>query len=163
GTVGHFGAFFKNGAEAYVASRRGKLAGKDVEFIFRDTGGANPGATKALVQELIVKDKVDYLGGFIFTPNAYAAAPLIQESATSNIVEKSECFVRTSYTLWQVTVPLADWAAKNGIKKAVTAVADFAPGIDAETAFKTEFTKQGGSVIETIRMPLSTTDFSPFI
>jgi branched-chain amino acid transport system substrate-binding protein len=172
GTVGHFGTFFKNGAEAYLASRGGKLAGRDVELIFRDTGGPNPGVTKALVQELIVKDKVDYLGGFLFTPNAYAVAPLIQESATptvifnaatSNITEKSEYFVRTSYTLWQLTVPLAQWAAKQGTKKVVTAVADFAPGIDAETAFKTEFTKQGGSIIETIRMPLSTTDFSPFI
>jgi branched-chain amino acid transport system substrate-binding protein len=172
GTVGHFGTFFKNGAEAYLASQGGKLAGKDIELIYRDTGGPNPSLTKSLVQELIVKDKVDYIGGFLFTPNAYAAAPLIQESATptvlftaatSNVTQKSDYFIRTSYTLWQLTVPLAQWAAKQNIKKVVTAVADFAPGLDAETAFKTEFTKQGGTVSETIRMPLATTDFSPFI
>jgi branched-chain amino acid transport system substrate-binding protein len=172
GPFAHYGTLFKNGAEAYIASQGGKLAGKDVELIYRDTGGPNPGQTKTLVQELIVKDKVDYLGGLVFTPNAFAVAPLIQQSqtptvifnaATSSITDKSEFFVRTSYTLWQVTVPMAQWAAKNNIKKVVTAVTDYGPGIDAETAWKSEFTKQGGTVVESIRMPIATTDFSPFV
>lgn len=172
GPFAHYGTLFKAGAEAYVASQGGKLAGRAVEFIYRDTGGPNPAQTKTLVQELIVKDKVDYLGGFVFTPNAMAVAPLIQQSqtptvifnaATSSITEKSEYFVRTSYTLWQVTVPMAQWAAKQGLKKVVTAVSDFGPGIDAETAFKSEFAKQGGTVVESIRMPLTTTDFGPFV
>lgn len=172
GPFAHYGALFKAGAEAYVANQGGKLAGKDIEFIYRDTGGPNPGQTKTMVQELIVKDKVDYLGGFVFTPNALAVAPLIQQSqtptvifnaATSAITEKSEYFIRTSYTLWQVTVPMAQWAAKDGMKKVVTAVTDYGPGIDAETAFKAEFTKQGGTVVESIRMPIATTDFGPFV
>ena len=172
GPFAHYGTLFKSGAEAYVASQGGKLAAKNVEFIYRDTGRPNPGQTKTLVQELIVKDKVDYLGGFVFTPNAFAVAPLITQSrtptvifnaATSTITTKSDYFVRTSYTLWQVTVPLAQWAAKQGIKKVVTAVTDYGPGIDAEAAFKSEFAKQGGTVVESIRMPISTTDFSPFV
>ena len=172
GPFAHYGTLFKAGAEAYVESQGGKLAGKTVEFIYRDTGGPNPGQTKNLVQELIIKDKVDYLGGFVFTPNAFAAAPLAQQSgtpmvvfnaATSSITDKSEYIIRTSYTLWQVTVPLAQWAAKNNIKKVVTAVTDYGPGIDAETAWKSEFTKQGGTVVESIRMPIATTDFAPFI
>jgi branched-chain amino acid transport system substrate-binding protein len=172
GPFAHYGTLFKNGAEAYIASQGGKLAGKEVELIYRDTGGPNPGQTKTLVQELIVKDKVDYLGGFIFTPNAFAVAPLIQQSqtpavifnaATSAITDKSEFFVRTSYTLWQVTVPLAQWAAKNDIRKVVTAVTDYGPGIDAEAAWKSEFARQGGTVVESIRMPMATTDFAPFV
>jgi branched-chain amino acid transport system substrate-binding protein len=172
GPFAHYGTLFKAGAEAYIDSQGGKLAGKTVELIYRDTGGPNPGQTKNLVQELIVKDKVDYLGGFIFTPNAFAAAPLAQQSqtpmvvfnaATSSVTDKSEYIVRTSYTLWQVTVPLAQWAAKNNVKKVVTAVTDYGPGIDAETAWKSEFTKQGGTVVESIRMPIATTDFAPFI
>ena len=172
GPFAHYGTLFRNGAEAYVASQGGKLAGKEVELIYRDTGGPNPGQTKTLVQELIVKDKVDYLGGFVFTPNAFAVAPLIQQSqtptvifnaATSAITDKSEFFLRTSYTLWQVTVPMAQWAARSNIRKVVTAVTDYGPGIDAETAFKSEFGKQGGSVVESIRMPIATTDFAPFV
>ena len=172
GPFAHYGTLFKNGAEAYIASQGGKLAGKEVELIYRDTGGPNPGGTKSLVQELIVKDKVDYLGGFVFTPNAMAVAPLtpqaqvptvIFNAATSSITEKSEYFIRTSYTLWQVTVPLAQWAAKQNIKKVVTAVTDYGPGIDAENSFKSEFAKQGGTVVESIRMPIATTDFAPFV
>ena len=171
GPFAHYGTLFKAGAEAYIANQGGKLAGKSVELIYRDTGGPNPAQTKVLAQELIVKNKVDYLGGFVFTPNAMAVAPLIQQSktptvifnaATSSITEKSDYFIRTSYTLWQVTVPLAQWAAKQGLKKIVTAVTDYGPGIDAEAAFKAEFTKQGGVVVESIRMPMSTTDFGPF-
>lgn len=172
GPFAHYGSLFKTAAEAYIESQGGKLAGKTVELIYRDTGGPNPGQTKTLVQELIVKDKVDYLGGFVFTPNAMAVAPLIQQSqtptvifnaATSSITDKSEFFLRTSYTLWQVTVPMAQWAAKSKLQKVVTAVMDYGPGVDAETAFKSEFGKQGGTVVESIRMPMSTTDFSPFV
>ena len=172
GPFAHYGTLFRNGAEAYIAAQGGRLAGKDVELIYRDTGGPNPAQTRNLVQELIVKDKVDYLGGFVFTPNAFAVAPLIQQSqtptvifnaATSAITDKSEFFIRTSYTLWQVTVPMAQWAAKQKIQKVVTAVTDYGPGIDAETAFKSEFSKQGGTVVEAIRMPLATTDFAPFV
>ncbi len=171
GPFAHYGKLFKDGAEAYVASQGGKLAGQSVEFIYRDTGGPNPAGTRTLAQELIVRDKVDYLGGFVFTPNAMAVAPLIQESktptvifnaATSDITTKSEYFVRTSYTLWQVTVPIAQHAHKKGIRKVVTAVMDYAPGVDAENAFKTSFAKLGGQVVESIRMPLRTTDFAPF-
>jgi branched-chain amino acid transport system substrate-binding protein len=98
-------------------------------------------------------------------------APVITESktpfvifnaATSDITTKSDYYLRTSYTLWQVTVPMAQHAAKKGLKKIVTAVMDYAPGVDAENAFKSEFTKQGGQVIESIRMPLATNDFAPF-
>jgi len=172
GPFAHYGTLFKGGVEAYIASQGGKLAGKEVELIYRDTGGPNPGGTRSLVQELLVKDKVDYLGGFVFTPNAMSVAPLIQQSktptvifnaATSNITEKSDYFVRTSYTLWQVTVPLAQWAVKQNIKRVVTAVTDYGPGIDAENAFKAEFAKQGGTVVESIRMPIATTDFAPFV
>ena len=172
GPFAHYGTLFRNGAEAYLAAQGGKLAGQEVELIYRDTGGPNPTQTRTLVQELIVKDKVDYLGGFVFTPNAMAVAPLIEQSrtptvifnaATSSITDKSAYFVRTSYTLWQVTVPLAQWAAKQNLKKVVTAVTDYGPGVDAENAWKAEFAKQGGTTVESIRMPISTTDFAPFV
>lgn len=171
GPFAHYGTLFKTGAEAYVAAQGGKLAGQTVEFIYRDEGGPNPAATKTLAQELIVKDKVDYLGGFVFTPNAFSVAPLIQESktptvifnaATSDITTKSDYYVRTSYTLWQVTVPMAQHAYKKGVRKAAVAYTDYAPGVDAEKAFKAEFTKLGGQVVESIGMPIKTTDFAPF-
>src|SRR5690606_38688041 len=171
GPFAHYGKLFKDGAEAYTKLQDGKFAGKTVEIIYRDSGGPNPAGVKTAAQELIVNDKVDYLGGLVFTPNAMAVAPLIQQSktptvifnaATSSITPKSDYFVRSSYTLWQVTVPLAKWAHEKGIDKVVTAVMDYAPGVDGEKAFVSEFTKQGGTVVDSIRMPMSTNDFSPF-
>jgi branched-chain amino acid transport system substrate-binding protein len=171
GPFAHYGTLFRAGAEAYVASQGGKIAGQNIEFVWRDEGGPNPANTRTLAQEMVVKDKVDYIGGIVFSPNASAVAPVIQESktpmvifnaATSDITTKSDYYIRTSYTLWQVTVPAAQHAAKKGYKRVVTAVSDYAPGIDAETAFKAEFSKLGGQVTESIRMPVRTTDFAPF-
>lgn len=171
GPFAHYGVLMKAGAEAYLASQGGKLGGQTVEIIYRDEGGPNPANARNLAQELVVKDKVDYIGGFVFTPNAAAVAPVIQESrtpavifnaATSDITTKSDYYIRTSYTLWQVTVPMAQHAARKDIKKVITAVTDYGPGIDAENAFKTEFARRGGQVVESIRMPLATTDFGPF-
>jgi branched-chain amino acid transport system substrate-binding protein len=57
---------------------------------------------------------------------------------------------------------MADWAAKNGVKKVVTLVSDYGPGIDAEKAFSGSFAKSGGQV-ENLRVPLANPDFSPFL
>ena len=171
GPFAHYGKLFKDGTEAYVKQQGGKFGGHEIEIIYRDSGGPNPSGVRTAAQELIVNDKVDYLGGIVFTPNAMAVAPLIQQSktptvifnaATSAITPKSDYFVRSSYTLWQVTVPLARWSHQQGHKKVVTAVMDYAPGVDGEKAFEAEFTKLGGEVVERIRMPMSTNDFSPF-
>ncbi|MDB5574627.1 MAG: branched-chain amino acid transporter substrate-binding protein, partial [Tardiphaga sp.] len=132
-----FGKNFKMGIDAWVAENGTKVGGHDVEFIYRDEESPNPAKSKAIAQELIVKDKVQYLAGVYFTPNAMAIAPLLEESktplvvmnaATSSIVEKSPYIVRTSFTMWQNTVPAAKTATKNGAKKVAIAVSDYGPG-----------------------------------
>src|SRR6187551_1785507 len=167
-----FGANYKMGIDAYIAEHGNKVGNHTVEFIYKDEEGPNPAKSKALAQELIVKDKVQYLAGIYFTPNAMAVAPLLEESktplvvmnaATSSIVEKSPYIVRTSFTMWQNTVPAANVAIKNGSKKAAIAVSDYGPGIDAEAAFKKTFEAAGGTVVEAIRIPMNTTDFSPIM
>ncbi len=167
-----YGKNFKMGIDAYVAEHGKAVGGNEVEFIYRDLDAPNPAKAKAIAQELIIKDKVQYLAGIYFTPNAMAIAPLLEESktplivmnaATSAIVEKSPYIVRTSFTMWQNTVPIAKVAKKNGALKVAIAVSDYGPGIDAEAAFKKTFEAEGGTVVESIRMPLSTTDFSPIM
>jgi branched-chain amino acid transport system substrate-binding protein len=147
------------------------VAGRKVEVIFKDDA-AVPDNSKRLAQELIVNDKVSFLAGFGVTPAALAVAPLATEAkipqivtaaGTSIITERSPYIVRTSFTLAQSSVIIADWAVKNGIKKVVTMVSDYAPGVDAETSFKEQFTKGGGQVIEAIRFPLANPDFAPFL
>lgn len=167
-----FGQNFKYGIDAWVAEHGAKVGDHQIEFIYRDEESPNPAKSKALAQELIVKDKVQYIAGLYFTPDAMAVAPLLKEAqvpmvvmnaATSSIVEKSPYIVRTSFTMWQNTVPAAKVAKAKGAKKVAIAVSDYGPGIDAETAFKKTFEADGGKIVEAVRMPLSTTDFGPIM
>src|SRR5215813_6988651 len=155
----------------YMAQHGDTVAGKKIELIIKDDG-AVPDNTKRLAQELIVNEKVNVLGGFGVTPAALAVAPLATEAKVPEIVtaagssiitERSHYIVRTSFTLAQSTVPMASWAAKNGIKKVVFMGSDYSPATEAEGAFKEEFNRQAGQMIESIRFPLANPDFAPFL
>ena len=172
GPFAQYGKQYQQAIEVYQ-SQHGTTAGDDeVVFIYKDVGGINPDQSRSLAQELLIRERVDYLAGFTFTPNALAVAPVIDQSqtptvifnaATSSINKESEFYLRTSYTLWQVSSPLAEWAYEQGIRKVTTTVTDYGPGVDAENAFKETFESKGGEIVESLRMPLSTTDFTPFL
>ena len=164
------GKQIENAIKLYMQQNGDTVAGKKIELIVKDDGGVAD-ATKRLAQELIVRDKVSVLAGFGLTPLALATAPLatqakvpmvVMAAATSSITQQSPFIVRTSFTAAQVIVPLAEWASKNGIKRVVTIVSDYAPGIEVEKAFSEAFTKAGGQV-ENLRVPLANPDFSPFL
>lgn len=158
-------------AKLYVAQHGDSVAGKKVELIFRDDTGA-PDVTKRIAQELVINDKVSVLAGFGLTPLALATAPIATQSktplvvmaaATSSITEASPFVIRTSFALPQAAVAMGDWAANNGIKKAVTLVADYGPGIDAEKYFKERLVLNGGQVLDSLRVPMRNPDFAPFL
>ena len=172
GPFGLYGKNFKAGIEAWQDVNGKSVKGHDVEFIYRDLEGIDPAKAKTLAQELIVKDKVQYLAGAYFTPDAMAIATVVDQgktpfvvmnAATSAITEKSPLVVRTSFTLWQNTVPAAKIALERGLKKMVIAVSDYGPGLDAEAAFRKTFEAGGGSIADAIRMPVKTTDFGPIM
>jgi branched-chain amino acid transport system substrate-binding protein len=155
----------------WMAQNGDKIAGRKVEVIMKDDG-AVPDATKRIAQEMIVNDKVTVIAGFGITPTALATAPLATQSktplvvmaaATSSITEASPYIVRTSFTLPQVTVGIADWAAKNKIKTAVTLVTDYGPGFDAEKYFDSRFRLDGGQILDKLRTPLKAPDFAPVL
>lgn len=155
----------------YLAQHGATVAGKKVEVILKDDA-AVADTTRRMAQELVVNEKVSVLAGFGLTPLALATAPIATQSktpmvvmaaATSSITEASPYVIRTSFTLPQVTIGIAEWAPKNGIKKVATLVTDYGPGIDAEKAFKERFTLNGGQVVAELRVPLRNPDFAPFL
>jgi len=172
GLNGNLGPYMERGARLYLKQHEKELPpGTKVEFLVRDDTGVNPDKAKQLAQELIVRDKVNLLAGVIFTPNALAMAPLcteakvpfvIMNAGTSVITTKSPYIVRLSFTLWQSSYPLGEWAAKH-FKKAYTMVSDFGPGIDSEQAFDKGFTAGGGQIVGSVRVPLQNPDFATYM
>jgi branched-chain amino acid transport system substrate-binding protein len=154
----------------YVAQHGDTVAGRKVELIIRDDSGVADNARR-LIQEMIVDEKVDMLGIGI-TPTALAIAPLATEAKKATLVmssgasittTKSPYFVRAGFILPPQSWTLAEWAAKNGSNHVVTLVNDWAPGVEAETAFTTRFKQVGGEIMESIRIPLANPDFAPFL
>ena len=165
------GRQIEGGAKLYMQQHGDKVAGKKIELIVRDDGNVAD-ATKRIAQELVVNEKVQVLAGFGLTPLALATAPISAEAkvpqiimgaATAIIPDRSPYIVRTSMVTNQITVGIADWAPKSGLKKVVTLVSDFAPGIDIEKAFSDRFKASGGQIIEQLRVPLANPDFAPFL
>jgi branched-chain amino acid transport system substrate-binding protein len=172
GPFAQYGQQILGGMKAYMKVNGDTVAGKKIEIIQKDTTGPSPDVAKRLAQELVTRDDVDILVGFGLTPNALAVAPVateakklmvIMNAATSIITTKSPYIVRVSMTLPQVTQPMAVWAAKNGIKKVYTVVADYGPGLDAEKEFTAAFKAAGGEIVGSIHTPLQNPDFGPFI
>src|SRR5678815_340269 len=173
GPFAAYGKQIEHGVKLYLATNGDTFGGRKIELIVKDDSPGTAGdVSKRLAQELVVKDKVDILAGFALTPSAFAVAPVATEAkkamvvmnaATSAITTKSNYIVRTSMTLPQNTAPIANWAAKNGIKNVFTLVADYGPGQDAEGQFKKTFTAAGGSIVGDVRVPVSNPDYGPFL
>jgi branched-chain amino acid transport system substrate-binding protein len=161
-----------NAIKLYVQQHGDTVAGRKIEIIRRDTGGVAPDVAKRLAQELVVRDNVDVLAGFLLTPNAMSAAAVSEEAkkfmvvmnaATSIITTKSPYIARTSVTTPQLNHTLGVWAAKSGIKRIYTMVSDYGPGIDAETWFHKGFKDGGGEIVGSVRFPVVNPDFSAFV
>src|SRR6202158_2323394 len=168
GPFADYGAQILGGMKAYLQQNGDVFGGKKIEIVVKDTTGAAPDVAKRLAQETVTRDNVDILAGFGLTPNAMAVAPVateakkpmvIMNAATSVITTRSPYLVRVSHTLPQDTQPMAQWAAKNGIKRVFTLVSDFGPGQDAEAAFIKAFKAAGGEIVESVRTPLANPDF----
>jgi branched-chain amino acid transport system substrate-binding protein len=159
------------GIKMYMDKNGASVAGKKIDLIVKDDGGV-PDNSKRLAQELIVNDKVAVIGSAL-TPSAMAIGPLSTQGKTANVVMVSGTsgvinpnnpyMVRTSFTLGQQSGIIAEWAAKNGSKKVAIVQSDWAPGAEAAAVFTEAFTKAGGQIAETIKVPLANPDFAPFL
>jgi len=161
-----------NAIKLYMKQHGDTVAGRKIEIVRRDTGGIAPEVAKRLAQELVVRDKVDILAGFVLTPNALAAADVsaeakkfmvVMNAATAIITTKSPYMARTSLTVPQLNETFGAWAYKSGIRKMYTMVSDYGPGHDAEAGFQRGFKEAGGEIVGSVRFPVANPDFSAFV
>ncbi|MFN4063635.1 MAG: ABC transporter substrate-binding protein, partial [Parazoarcus communis] len=172
GPYADYGRQFDAGIQLYLKEHGGKIAGKKVEIIKKDTAGPAPDAAKRFAQELIVRDKVSFITGLDFSPNAYALAPIVTQAkvptvvmnaSSSAITTSSPYIARVSFTVQQVSAPMATWLLKQGVKETYVVVADYASGTDAHTAFEQAFAMGGGKVVGSVRTPMNNPDFSAYV
>jgi branched-chain amino acid transport system substrate-binding protein len=172
GAQAEYGLQIVNGIKLLMHEQGDTVAGRKIELIIKDVGGPNPETAKRLAQELVTRDKVDFLAGFGFTPNALAAAPIataaktpmiVMNAAGATIPSRSPYIIRTSMTIAQNAIAIADWAARSGIKSAFILYADYAPGKEGAEQFKARFMAGGGQVSGELAAPLKNPDFAPFI
>src|SRR6266849_8939000 len=172
GLNGNLGPYMERGMRLYLKEHQKELPpGVKIELLIRDDTGPNPDKARQLAQELVVRDKVNLIAGVIFTPNAMSIAPIateakvpfvIMNAGTSVITARSPYIVRTSFTLWQASYPLGQWAAKK-FRTAYTLVSDFGPGHDSEEAFIKGFTEGGGKILGSTRVPLQNPDWAAYM
>ena len=172
GPYSSWGKHIQEATDLYVSQHNGKVGSHTVKIIYRDVGGNNPARARQLAEELVVRDKVQYLAGVEFTPTALAIADVatqakiptvINNAGTSGILARSPYMLRSGYTQWMVATPLAKWVAEQGAKKIFIAAADYAPGLDAIASFKKSFTDAGGNIVGELKIPLNTSDFSTYM
>src|SRR3954469_10411514 len=161
GAFATWGPQFQQAIQAFHAVNGNTVKGPDgktheIQVVYRDAASQGPEKSKQLAEELVLREKVKFLAGFDLSPQAMAVADIatqakiptvIMNAATASITRGSPYFVRVSMTIPQHGTVAGRWAAKSGIKTAITAVSDYAPGYDAETYFTKEFEKGGGKVL----------------
>jgi branched-chain amino acid transport system substrate-binding protein len=172
GLNGNLGPYMERAVRLYLKLNEKELPpGVKIEILTRDDTGPNPDKARQLAQELVVRDRVNLLAGVIFTPNAMAIAPIateakvpfvIMNAGTSVITTRSPYIARTSFTLWQSSYPLGQWASKR-FKTAYSLVSDFGPGHDSEEAFIKGFTEGGGKMLGSVRVPLQNPDWAAYM
>jgi branched-chain amino acid transport system substrate-binding protein len=159
------------GIKAYMALNGDTAGGKKIELVLRDDA-STADQTRRIAQELVVNDGVKMLVGFGLTPLAMSVAPVLNQAkipaiitsaTTSAIMKQSDYYARTSMAGPQSAVPVATWAVQNGLKRVVTLVTDYGPGHDIEKGFTDQFKKDGGEIVEAVRVPLQNPDFAPFL
>ncbi len=172
GPYADYGRQFDNGMAVWLKENGGRIAGRPVELVRKDTSGAAPDTAKRFAQELVVRDKVDVIVGLDFSPNAFAVAAIssqakiptiVMNAASSAVTIRSPYVARVSFTVPQVSAPMAQWALNNGITDSFVVVSDYASGIDADGAFTKAFRAGGGKIAGSLKVPLNNPDFSGYV
>ena len=172
GDAAEQGKILDTAMKAFLKAHGTTVAGRKIEILKRDDTGIAPDVARRLAQELIVQEKVDLLMGIVYTPNAIAVAGvstaakvpfLLVNASTSNIIAKAPYTTRYGMTTPQVTMPLAQWALKNGYKTAYSVFQDYGPGLDAGKAFNEAFTAGGGKMLGEVRVPITNADYNAYL
>src|SRR6266852_846020 len=132
GIGAEFAQLVDRGMELYLKLNADKVKPYNIKLIKRDVKNPAGADAKIQVQELLTQENVDILAGWIYSPNAFATAPIvtagkklavIMNSGTAHITKTSPYYVRTSFSMWHSGYPMGEAAAK--VLKAKTAIVGY--------------------------------------
>jgi branched-chain amino acid transport system substrate-binding protein len=164
----------KRGFVAYVKAHGG-IGGRKIRFVDADDGN-NPATAIQQVQKLVGESHVDVIEGIFFSSILLGVrdtidqlkVPTVVANAAANALSrdrKSAYIFRTSYSNYQLGVPLGPWAANKIGKSGVWAItANYAAGQESAAAFKDAYEKAGGSLGGIIYTPFPVAaDYQPYM
>ncbi|HSW95489.1 MAG TPA: ABC transporter substrate-binding protein [Patescibacteria group bacterium] len=175
------GNSMKRSTDLYLKLKGNKLANRPVTVIYEDEAN-DPQVGLAKTQKFIDQDQVDVMLGVVATPIAYAIRNAVDSAkmiyidtnaggnaltrTTNNCTPscKSPYIFRTSFSSYQISEPIGEYmASKKGVKEVFTFVADYGFGTESQADFTTGFTKNGGKITGSLKAPLGSADFVPFV
>jgi branched-chain amino acid transport system substrate-binding protein len=166
----------------YLKLKGNKLANRPIASPIYEDEANDPVVGLQKTQKFIDNDRVDIMMGIVATPIAYAVRNAI-DSAKMIFIEtnaggnaltrtttdckpscKSKYIFRSSFSSYQISYPIGDYfATKKGVKEVFTFVADYGFGNESAADFTSAFTKGGGKITGSLKAPLGSADFLPFV
>jgi branched-chain amino acid transport system substrate-binding protein len=174
GAVGAAGHETVDGMKLFLEMNGNTLGGRKVEFIVEDDQG-DPATAVRRLKKLVEEDKVDILDGEVMANVGYALAPFVEKYKVPFVYPVAPCdnftqrlhynwIVRTNSSSSQLMLPFGDWAYKQrGYRKIAALASDFPFGYEAVGGFQKSFEDAGGKIVQKIWVPLTVTDYSPWI
>ncbi|MEA2662374.1 MAG: branched-chain amino acid transport system substrate-binding protein [Chloroflexota bacterium] len=175
------GNSMKRSTDLYLKAKGNRLANRPVQVIYEDEAN-DPQVGLAKTQKFIDQDQVDVMLGVVATPIAYAIRNAVDSAkmiyiatnaggnaltrTTNNCTPscKSPYIFRSSFSSYQISEPIGEYmAGKKNVKEVFTFVADYGFGTESQADFNTGLTKMGGKVTGTLKAPLGSADFVPFV
>ena len=175
------GNSMQRATKLYLKQKGEALANRPVTVVYEDEAN-DPVVGAQKTQKFIDSDRVDLMMGIVATPIAYAVRNAIDSAklifietnaggnaltrTTTNCTPscKSKYIFRTSFSSYQISYPIGEYfATQMGVKEVFTFVADYGFGNESAADFTSGFTKGGGKITGSLKAPLGSADFLPYV
>ena len=147
------------------------VGGRPLQLVVEDDA-SDPDQALDKTRKLIERDKVSMVIGSLNAGCVIAMAPYLDKMSVPGIVWSpqadqiatlSQSYFLATGLLRQFSYAAGAYAAEQGYKTAVTVGMDFVAGYEYIDGFKQAFEQRGGKVIQQRWVPMTATEFSPYI
>ena len=173
GTFAQPGIATDNGFRLYVAEKRGKLGGRELEYVVLDDE-SEPAKAADNAGRLVNRDKVDVLVGTVHSGVQMGVIKVARESNMLLIIPNAGAgaatgalcapnIFRSSFSNWQMIHPLGKVMWEKGHKTAVWISWKYAAGEERFVSFKEGYEKLGGKIVKELWLPFPNVEFQALL